>query len=45
VTDDHSLSAHFEHTVAITEGGADVLTAPRGASSALAGRTELSGHA
>ena len=26
VTADHSLSAHFEHTVAITEGGGDVLT-------------------
>ncbi len=27
VTKDHSLSAHFEHTVAITEGGPEVLTA------------------
>ena len=26
VTEDHSLSAHFEHTVAITARGADVLT-------------------
>ena len=26
VTADHSLSAHFEHTVAITESGGDVLT-------------------
>ena len=28
VTDDRSLSAHFEHTVAITEAGPQVLTAP-----------------
>jgi methionyl aminopeptidase len=28
VTDDRSLSAHFEHTVAITESGPQVLTAP-----------------
>jgi methionyl aminopeptidase len=26
VTADHSYSAHFEHTVAITEGDADILT-------------------
>jgi methionyl aminopeptidase len=26
VTEDHSLSAHFEHTVAITESGPEVLT-------------------
>ena len=26
VTRDGSLAAHFEHTVAITEGGPDVLT-------------------
>ena len=26
VTKDHSLSAHFEHTVAVTDDGADVLT-------------------
>ena len=26
VTDDSSYSAHFEHTVAITEGDADILT-------------------
>lgn len=26
VTKDHSLSAHFEHTIAVTENGADVLT-------------------
>ena len=28
VTADHSLSAHFEHTVAITERGAEILTLP-----------------
>jgi methionyl aminopeptidase len=28
VTADRSLSAHFEHTVAITPNGADILTAP-----------------
>ena len=28
VTTDHSLSAHFEHTVAITERGPEVLTLP-----------------
>jgi methionyl aminopeptidase len=28
VTEDGSLAAHFEHTVAITEGGPDVLTLP-----------------
>ena len=27
VTTDGSLAAHFEHTVAVTEGGPDVLTA------------------
>ena len=27
VTDDGSLSAHFEHTIAVTEDGAEVLTA------------------
>ncbi len=27
VTSDGSLSAHFEHTVAITENGTEVLTA------------------
>ncbi|HSI71592.1 MAG TPA: type I methionyl aminopeptidase [Fimbriimonas sp.] len=26
VTKDHKLSAHFEHTIAITKGGADILT-------------------
>jgi methionyl aminopeptidase len=26
VTADHSLSAHFEHTVVVTESGVDVLT-------------------
>jgi methionyl aminopeptidase len=26
VTEDRSLSAHFEHTVAITDGGPEVLT-------------------
>jgi methionyl aminopeptidase len=28
VTDDGSYSAHFEHTVAITEGDAEILTIP-----------------
>ncbi len=28
VTTDHSLSAHFEHTVAITEAGPEILTLP-----------------
>ncbi len=28
VTRDHSLSAHFEHTVAVTENGARILTTP-----------------
>ncbi len=28
VSADHSLSAHFEHTVAITEAGPDILTLP-----------------
>lgn len=28
VTEDGSLSAHFEHTIAVTEGGHEVLTAP-----------------
>jgi len=36
VTEDGSLSAHFEHTVAITEAGPEVLTAP--ASTRGAGR-------
>ncbi len=26
VTKDHSLSAHFEHTIAVTDNGADILT-------------------
>jgi methionyl aminopeptidase len=26
VTDDHELSAHFEHTIAVTEGEAEILT-------------------
>jgi methionyl aminopeptidase len=30
VTKDKSLSAHFEHTVAMTENGARVLTTVRG---------------
>ncbi len=30
VTRDHKLSAHFEHTVAITDGGPVVLTVPNG---------------
>jgi methionyl aminopeptidase len=31
LTADGSLSAHFEHTIAITDGGAEVLTAREGA--------------
>jgi len=27
ITKDHSLSAHFEHTVALTEEGPEILTA------------------
>jgi methionyl aminopeptidase len=30
VTTDGSLAAHFEHTVAITEDGPEILTAPQG---------------
>jgi methionyl aminopeptidase len=33
VTADGSLSAHFEHTVAITTGDPDILTLPRTRSS------------
>jgi methionyl aminopeptidase len=29
VTADGSLSAHFEHTIAITDGVAEILTRPR----------------
>ena len=29
VTEDGSLAAHFEHTIAITDDGPEVLTAPR----------------
>ena len=28
ITKDHSLAAHWEHTVAITEDGCEVLTVP-----------------
>jgi methionyl aminopeptidase len=28
ITEDHSLSAHFEHTIAITDGEPEILTAP-----------------
>jgi methionyl aminopeptidase len=31
VTADGALSAHFEHTVAVTENGPDILTLPPGA--------------
>jgi methionyl aminopeptidase len=31
VTKDRKLSAHFEHTVAVTEGGAEILTRPSAA--------------
>jgi methionyl aminopeptidase len=34
VTEDGSLAAHFEHTVAITENGPDVLTRPESAEAA-----------
>ena len=37
VTRDGSLSAHFEHTVAVTVHGADVLTLPRAARERAAG--------
>jgi methionyl aminopeptidase len=30
VTKDRKLSAHFEHTVAVTETGAEILTRPTG---------------
>jgi methionyl aminopeptidase len=30
ITSDRSLSAHFEHTVAVTADGADVLSLSRG---------------
>ena len=30
VTADGSLSAHFEHTVAVTENGPEILTLPKG---------------
>ncbi|HEX9052911.1 MAG TPA: type I methionyl aminopeptidase [Anaeromyxobacter sp.] len=33
VTSDGTLSAHFEHTVAVTEKGPEILTLPRGAGS------------
>jgi methionyl aminopeptidase len=26
VTTDHSLAAHFEHTIAVTENGPEILT-------------------
>ena len=35
VTQDGRRSAHFEHTVAVTENGPDILTLPRGATMAL----------
>ena len=28
ITKDHSLAAHWEHTVAITEDGCEILTVP-----------------
>ena len=36
VTDDGSTAAHWEHTVALVEGGVWVLTAPDGGAAALA---------
>ena len=38
VTRDGSLSAHFEHTVAVTEGGPEVLTRGIGGEVPAAGR-------
>ena len=35
VTKDGSLAAHFEHTIAITEGGPDVLTSRNGRSATV----------
>ncbi|HSP18812.1 MAG TPA: type I methionyl aminopeptidase, partial [Myxococcaceae bacterium] len=32
VTEDGGLSAHFEHTVAVTENGPEILTLPEGVS-------------
>jgi methionyl aminopeptidase len=43
VTRDGSLSAHFEHTVAVTAGGPQVLTAPAADDSAAAGAGTRSG--
>jgi methionyl aminopeptidase len=37
VTSDGSLSAHFEHTVAITENGPEILTLRPGASASSGG--------
>jgi methionyl aminopeptidase len=39
VTADGSLSAHFEHTVAVTENGPEILTLPAGAGPAAVGGT------
>jgi methionyl aminopeptidase len=39
VTVDHSLSAYFEHSVAITLGGPEILTAPIGPPARLKGRS------
>src|SRR5262249_29687792 len=36
VTQDGSLAAHFEHTIAVTEHGPDVLTRKRGAAAPAA---------
>ena len=44
VTKDGSLSAHFEHTVVVTEDGAEVLTALPAAESARAGAAQGTGH-
>jgi methionyl aminopeptidase len=36
VTKDGSLAAHFEHTIAVTEGGPDVLTSKNGRAARVA---------
>jgi hypothetical protein len=43
VTDDNSLSAHFEHTVAITDDGPRILTAAAVAGPASGARTGMDG--
>jgi methionyl aminopeptidase len=45
VTHDGSLSAHFEHTIAVTEEGPEILTLPRGAGRAFRERAAESSSA